>query len=597
MCCSKQTYHSTKNKIKKAIITKNKREADLLSILKRYLPYLKNYKLRFFSVFIGILMTIAANVGMAQIMQPMMDKLFIAKQKDMLVIVPLMMLGIFVLKGVGRYIQSVFTSFIGQQIVTQFRSLVVAKMLRLDMEYINSVRSGELISRVMNDIGRIQYFVSLMLPEFIRESLTVIALVGYVVYLNPALAFYSLIVLPVVLLPIAYLARKLRKISFGAQEKNADLLARLGEIFNNIELVKTSASESFEVKRFAKENWEFFKVTMKSVYFGEMASPILEIIGAMSIAIVIFLGAKEVYADKMSVGEFMAFLTAIGLVFQPARGLGIIYAKMQDALAASQRVFEVLDTPATILDGSKELEKVEKIEFRDVCLDYGETKALDGVSFVVERPKKVAFVGESGGGKSSIVNLLVRLYDATAGEVLYNDVNIKEYRLSSLRKEVSVISQRVYIFQDTIAYNVAYGMEFDEARVIEALKAAHAWEFVEKMEEGIYTLLQENGTNLSGGQRQRIALARAFYKNSSVLILDEATSALDNESEAKILDSIEHFATEKIVIAIAHRLTTVEEYDTIYMMQKGWIVESGTHAELLERSSYYQELYKKSIKE
>ncbi len=569
----------------------------MLSILKRYLPYLKDYKLHFFFVFIGIVMTIVANIAMAHIMKPMMDNLFIAKQKDMLVVVPLLMLGIFVLKGVGRYIQSVFTSFIGQRIVTQFRSLVVAKMLRLDMEYIDSTRSGEMISRVMNDIGRIQYFVSLMLPEFIRESLTVVALIGYVVYLNASLAFYSLIVLPVVILPIAYLARRLRKISFGAQEKNADLLSRLGEIFNNIELVKISASEAFELKRFAKENWEFFKVMMKSVYFGELASPILEVVGAVSIAIVIFLGAKDVYAERMSVGEFMAFLTAIGLVFQPARGIGIIYAKMQDALAASQRVFEVLDTPSTIHDGEKELGRVETIAFENVVLRYGETKALRGISFLIERPKRVAFVGESGGGKSSIVNLLVRLYDATSGRVLYNGVDIKEYELASLRKEVSVISQRVYIFQDTVAYNVAYGMEFDETKVIEALKAAYAWEFVEKMEEGIYTLLQENGTNLSGGQKQRIALARAFYKNSSVLILDEATSALDNESEAKILDSLEHFAKEKIVIAIAHRLTTIEEYDKIFAMQKGKIVESGTHAELLERSAYYRELYKKSIKE
>ena len=568
-----------------------------LDVFRRYLPYLKKYKLYFFFILIGIFMTIAANVAMAQIMQPMMDKMFIAKQKNMLVIIPLLMLGIFILKGMGRYIQSVFTSYVGQQIVTQFRSLVVGKMLQLDMEYINSARSGELISRVMNDIGRIQYFVSLMLPEFIRESLTVVALVGYVVYLNPALAFYSLIVLPVVLLPIAYLARKLRKISFGAQEKNADLLARLGEIFNNIELVKTSASESFEVKRFAKENWEFFKVTMKSVYFGEMASPILEIIGAVSIAIVIFLGAKEVYADKMSVGEFMAFLTAIGLVFQPARGLGIIYAKMQDALAASQRVFEIVDTSTTIVDGTKELERVDNIEFENVELRYGDTIALKDVSFAIQRPKRVAFVGESGGGKSSIVNLLVRLYDATKGVVRYNGTDIKEYKLSSLRKEVSVISQRVYIFQDTIAYNVAYGMEFDEERVIEALKEAHAWEFVSEMEEGIYTLLQENGTNLSGGQKQRIALARAFYKNSSVLILDEATSALDNESETKILDSIERFAREKIVIAIAHRLTTIEEYDIIYVLQKGRIIASGTHQELLKNSSYYLELYTKSIKE
>ncbi len=569
----------------------------MLSVLKRYFPYLRNYKFHFVFVFVGILMTIAANVAMAHIMKPMMDELFIAKQKEMLVIVPFLMLGIFVLKGVGRYIQSVFTTYIGQQVITRFRSLVVEKMLQFDMEYINSVRNGEMISRIMNDITRIQYFVSLMLPEFIRESLTVTVLIGYVVYLNASLAFYSLIVLPVVIFPIAYLARKLRKVSFGSQERNADLLARLGEIFNNIELVKTNASEPFEIKRFSKENWEFFKVTMKGVYFSELASPILEIIGAISIAIVIFLGAQDVYADKMSVGEFMAFLTAIGLVFQPARGLGIIYAKMQDALAASQRVFEILDTPSGIHDGTKELGRVEEIELRNVSLNYGETKALDGISLGIKRPVKVAFVGESGGGKSSLVNLLIRLYDASNGKILYNGTDIKEYRLSSLRRAVSVISQRVYIFQDTIAYNVAYGMEFDESRVVEALKAAHAWEFVERMEDGIYTLLQENGTNLSGGQKQRIALARALYKNSSVLILDEATSALDNESEAKILESLEHLAKDKIVIAIAHRLTTVEKYDMIYVLQKGKIVARGKHEQLLKNSSYYQELYQKSLKE
>ncbi len=569
----------------------------MLEIFKRYLPYLKGYKFHFLLVLIGIAMTIAANVAMAQIMQPMIDKLFIARQEEMLISVPLMMIGIFVLKGVGRYIQSIYTTYIGQQIVTKFRSLVVAHMLRFDMEYIDSARSGELISRVMNDIGRIQYFVSLMLPEFIRESLTVVALIGYVVYLNAALAFYSLIVLPIVILPLAYLARKLRKISFGSQEKNADILTRLTEIFNNIELVKSNAKEAYEVRKFAKENWEFFKLTMKGVYFSQAASPILEVVGALSLAIVVFLGAQDVYASKMSVGEFMAFLTAIGLVFQPARGLGIIYTKMQDALAASKRVFDVLDTPVTILNGSEKLERVEYISFKEVKLYYGETLALDGIDFTLQRPLKAAFVGESGGGKSSIVNLLVRLYERSGGEILINGIDIKEYDLESLRKAISIISQKVYIFNDTVAYNVAYGMEFDKERIVEALKLAHAWEFVSNMEDGIETVLQEGGSNLSGGQKQRIALARAFYKQSSVLILDEATSALDNESEAKILESLELASKDKIVIAIAHRLSTVQDYDILYVLRQGKIVASGTHEELLQNNAYYKELYEKSTRE
>jgi len=319
------------------------KEVHLFEILKRYLPYLRSFWLLFFVVGIGIAMTIAANVAMAHIMQPMMDELFIKKQQEMLVAIPALMFGIYLLKGIGRYIQSVATTYIGQHIVTQFRSKLLTKLLHMDMEYINNARNGEMISRITNDIGRIQYFVSLMLPEFFRELFTVIALVVYAVYLNAELSFYALIVLPVVLLPIAYLSRKLRKISYGSQEKNADLLAKLSEIFTNIEIIKANASEPFALKKFAKENWEFFLLNMKAVYYNQLASPLLEITGAVSLAIVIFLGAKEVYAQQMSVGEFMAFLTAIGLVFQPARGLGIIYTKMQDALAASRRVFALLE--------------------------------------------------------------------------------------------------------------------------------------------------------------------------------------------------------------------------------------------------------------
>jgi subfamily B ATP-binding cassette protein MsbA len=569
----------------------------LLEAFKRYYPYLKSFKLYFFFVLIGISMTIAANVATAHIMQPMMDKLFISKEHQMLITIPLLMFGIYFVKAVGRYIQSVFTSYIGQHIVTQFRTQVLSKLLFLDMSFISSARSGELISRIVNDIARIQYFVSLMLPEFIRELFTVIALIGYVLYLNAELAFYSLVILPVVILPIAALSRKLRKISYGSQEKNADLLSRLSEMFNNVELIKSSATEDFELKKFAKENWELFKINMKAVYFNELSSPILEIVGAISLAVVIFLGAKDVYAQKMSVGEFMAFLTAVGLVFQPARGLGIIYTKMQDALAASQRVFDILDKESEIEDGSLILDSIEKITYRDVVLDYGQKRALDGISFSLQRPYRLALVGDSGGGKSSVINLLLRLYDVTSGTLLINDKDIKEYAIASLREHIAVVSQRVYIFNDSLAYNVAYSDDFDEERVIEALKKAHAYEFVAAMPDGIYTIMQEFGANLSGGQRQRIALARALYKDASVLILDEATSALDNESEAEILKIIEQEAKEKIVITIAHRLQTIEDYDRLLLFSEGKIIDSGTHTELLEKSQLYKSLYEKSTKE
>ena len=566
-------------------------------VLKRFYPYMKEFKLYFFFVLVGISMTIVATTATAHIMKPMMDKMFIAHQRSMLTYIPFVLIGIYFLKSFGRYIQAVFTSYIGQHIITQLRSELMKKLMGLDMSFISKSRSGELISRVTNDISRIEYFVSLMLPEFLRESLTVIALISYVIYLNSYLAFYSLVILPVVILPITYIARKLKKLSFGSQEKNADLLARLSEIFNNIEIIKTNATEDFELKRFAKENLEFFKINMKSVYTTQLASPILEIVGASSLAIVIFLGAKEVYADRMSVGEFMAFLTAVGLVFQPARGLGIIYAKMQDAMAASIRVFEILDKESAIVGGKRELGSVNSIEFLDVSLSYGDVQALKSISFRTQKAYKLALVGNSGGGKSSVVNLLLRLYDRDDGAILINNLDIKEYKLDSLRNSIALVSQRVYIFQDTLAVNVAYGHIVDEKRVIESLKLANALEFVNDLEDGIHTQMQEFGANLSGGQRQRISLARAIYEDASVLVLDEATSALDNDSEAKILESLQKFAKDKIVISIAHRLSTIIDSDEILVFKDGSIVARGSHEVLLRESDEYQNLYQKSLVE
>jgi subfamily B ATP-binding cassette protein MsbA len=269
---------------------------------------------------------------------------------------------------------------------------------------------------------------------------------------------------------------------------------------------------------------------------------------------------------------------------------------MQDALVASQRVFDVLDMKPQILDGSEILEDISSIEYKDVRLSYDTKDALNGLSFRVEKPYKMALVGDSGGGKSSVVNLLLRLYDVSDGEILINNKNIKNYKLSTLREQIAVVSQVVYIFNDTLANNVAYGLEFDEKRVIWALKEAEAYEFASSFEDGIYTLMQEGGSNLSGGQKQRVALARAIYRDASVLVLDEATSALDNESEAMILKAVDRIAKDKIVIAIAHRLTTVENFDKIYVLSAGEIVADGKHKELYANSEIYKNLYNKSTK-
>jgi len=563
----------------------------LRKIFKRYLPYIKDYKLQYFLVFIGILLTVSATAATAHIMKPLMDEMFIARKEEMLYLIPLGLIGIYIFKSIGRYMQTIFMNYIGQHVITRFREMLLDKMINLDMAFLYRNRSGELISRVTNDIERIRYFVSNMLPELFRESLTVIALIAYIIYLNPVLAFYSLVVLPLIVYPIILIARKLKKYSRRSQEKNADVVTRLTEVFNNSEIIKANATEKFELERFSVQNWQFFKINMKSVYVGSIVSPMMEIVGAVGLAAVIFVGGREVYNNNMSVGEFTAFLTAVGLVFQPIRRIGSIYSNIQDAFAASERVFAVLDIESEIVDGEKLIEEdIIDIQFKNVTLRYEDSYALESVNVEIKQGENIALVGDSGGGKSTFINMILRFYDPDSGEVLVNSNNIKEFTQNSLKKHISLVTQRIYIFQDTLAANVAYGQKIDEQRVNDALALADASSFVNSLEDGIETKMKEFGSNLSGGQRQRIAIARAIYKHSSVILFDEATSALDNESEKRIQKALYEYTKDKITITIAHRLSTIQHADKILVMQKGKIVASGTHNELLENSEVYQRL-------
>ena len=561
------------------------------AVLKRFWPYIKEYKFYYTLVLVGIILTVSATLATAHIMKPLMDDLFISKKEEMLTFIPLALIAIYFTKAVGRYIQSVFMNHIGQHIMARFREILLHKIITLDMSFLYKNRSGELISRVINDIGKIEYFVSNMLPELFRESVTVVALIGYVIYLNPTLAFYALILVPIIIYPIMAIAKKLKKYAHRSQAKNADVVTRLTEVFNNSEIIKANATEEYEMGRFGEENWKFFKINMKSVYVGEIVSPLMEIIGAAGLAMVIFVGGREVYDGNMSVGEFTAFLTAVGLVFQPIRRISSIYRRVQEAVAASERVFEILDRENLIIDGVKNLEEdIRELEFKNVKLKYDNSYALNDVNLVVKQGENIALVGDSGGGKSTFINMLLRFYDPDEGSIDINGLNIKEFTQSSLKHHISLVSQRIYIFQDTLAANVAYGQEIDEKRVYEALKLADASEFADSLEDGIHTFMEEFGVNLSGGQRQRVAIARAIYKHSSLLLFDEATSALDNESEKRIQAALDEYTKDKITITIAHRLSTIEHADKILVMQKGSIVASGSHEELLESSEVYQKL-------
>jgi subfamily B ATP-binding cassette protein MsbA len=433
--------------------------------------------------------------------------------------------------------------------------------------------------------------VANIIPNIIRESLTILALTGYVIYESPKLAFYFLIIMPLAIFPLTKLAKKMRKYSKLSQESTADMTSRLGEILSNIEVIKSHSSQKYEHDRFATENQNVFKFIMKQIRTNALISPVMEILGSVAIGIVIYIGGKEVIDGNITVGAFFAFATALFMLYTPIKRLSSLYNQAQDAITANARMHELLDTKADINSGESELtENIETISFEEVSLHYNDTPALKHISIQAKKGESIALVGDSGAGKSSLVNLLVRFYDPSSGKILINNKDIKDFTLTSLHKKIAYVTQRIYIFNDSIAANVAYGEEIDEKRVVGALEKAYAMEFINKLDDGIHTLLSESGDNLSGGQRQRIAMARALYKNPDILILDEATSALDNKSEALIQKALKELKSEMITFTVAHRLSTIEDADTILVFEDGEISCRGSHETLLQECPTYQKL-------
>ncbi len=557
-----------------------------------YIPYYKDYKIKIFFALIGILLVAGGSAGLAYVVKPLLDEVFIARDQEMLYVVPVLLIMVQAAQGIGKYIQVYYISYVGQDIIRIIRDKLLEHILTLDIEFFQKKHGGELISRITNDINRIQGAVSTQIAGLVREVLTIIALIGVVIYQSAELAFYGLVVMPLALYPIIVLAKKMKKLSFKSQESAADITSHLSEIFNNVEIIKANSTENVEQAKFEQHNQNFFNVNIKAVKTGELVSPIMEILGASAAAVVIIFGGSQVVSGEMTAGSFMSFIAALFMLYTPIKRLSSIYNALQDAIAAHERVKTIYNIQPTILSGQEFFpEQVNSIEFNNVELKYGEFTALKNITLNASLGEKIALVGDSGGGKSSLINLLIRFYDVSSGVILFNNQRLVDINIDDLRNNISIVTQRVYIFNDTVAQNIAYGQPYDEQRVIDALKQAHAYDFIKPMEFGIHAMLDEFGTNLSGGQRQRIAIARALYKNPKILILDEATSALDNESESIISEVIDEIAQNRITFVIAHRLSTIKNADRIAVFKEGTIVCQGTEEELLANCSEYKRLY------
>ncbi|BCZ19393.1 Multidrug resistance protein MsbA [Helicobacter sp. NHP19-012] len=508
------------------------------------------------------------------LVKPTLDDIFIKKDTHMLGVLPFLVIVAYLGKSGGIYIQTYFTNFIGLDIIKNLRHKMLETMLRMEMGFFNSTHKGELISRITNDIALVRASLSNYLAESVRELLSVIGLICVVIYQSPKLSIVGLIIMPLAAIPLSKIIKKVKKLSKANQETNARMTARLSEIFHSVEVIKTSNGEKLELQAFQKENQAFFNLSLKSIKYAEISSPLMEFLGSIAIALVIYLGGLEVIRGHISVGAFFSFITALFMLYTPLKRIVRIASNFQEALVAGERIYEILERKPAIMDGAQTLEQpITEINFKNVSLAYKDNSApaLQDINLNLQANQIVALQGKSGSGKSSLVNLILRLYEPTSGQITINNIPLQDLQQKSLRAQIGIVTQKVFIFSGSVAENVAYGLDIDTARVQKCLEQAQALEFVQNL-GGIEATLEEFGANLSGGQRQRIAIARALYKDASVLIFDEATSALDRHTEENIKQTIYSLRENRLIIIISHNPASLEMADCVYHLEGGRLI-------------------------
>jgi ATP-binding cassette, subfamily B, bacterial MsbA len=533
----------------------------------------------------------------AYLVKPVLDEIFLNKDTGMLAILPLVVLGASVLKGGATYGRAYLMRFVANRIIRDIREQLYQHLLVMPLGFFNRYSTGKLMSRVLNDVTMVQTLISNVVKDLFQQVFTLMFLIIVLFYQNWTLALMAVVVLPLAYYPIKRFGRRLRRISLARQEKMADLSGLLQETFSGIRIVKGFTGEDYEAERFKTRNRDYFRKTMKTVRISEMAPFLMEIIGAFGAALIIWTGGYQVVQGTMSPGAFFSFLAACWLMYAPARHITRAHNTIQISLAGVDRVFAMLDTRTEkyLEEGKKDLAPFQRdIQFQDLTFYYEGSRdpALEKVSFTVKAGELVALVGMSGAGKTTLVNLIPRFFDVSAGSILVDGVNIREVTLASLRSQTGIVSQDTVLFDDTVTNNIAYGARnASTENIIHAAKAAYAHSFIEKLPESYQTVIGEQGFRLSGGERQRLAIARAILKNPPILILDEATSNLDAESEVMIQKALAHLFKGRTTFVIAHRLSTVMNAHRILVIEHGHVVETGQHEELLKQGGLYRRLY------
>jgi subfamily B ATP-binding cassette protein MsbA len=532
----------------------------------------------------------------AWLIQPVLDDIFFKKEVKMLYFIPPLILINALVNGAASFYESAIMKRIGQSIVAEIQLELYTHLIYADVKYIMKYPSGNLISRFTNDINTIKSTSSEIFTGIIKEFFTLVALIVIMLYQSFSLALITAVIFPAAFYPIVKLGKRMRKISKNMQEKLGDFTVRLDETFQNIRLIKSYCREIYEIGRAKAIIDKFLAIYKRAAYVESASSPLMEALGGFAVAAVVLYGGMQVIDGHTTPGSFFSFITALLLAYKPLKSIFRLNTLMQESLAASKRLFMMLDVhPEISIKKSQTVTELSKfnISFQNVHFSYKDTQnILNGVSIDIAQGQTVALVGGSGVGKSTVLNLLQRLYDVDFGQISIGDIDIKNIRLNVLRENIAFVSQDVNLFDDTIMENIRYGrLEATDEDILDASMAAAAHDFIMDLQNQYNTQVGQNGIKLSGGEKQRLAIARAVLKDAPILLLDEATSALDSISEKKVQIALEYLKRGKTTIIIAHRLSTIEAADMIFVISEGKVVESGNHEQLLLKATTYAKLY------
>lgn len=568
---------------------------------KRLLLYAKPYSGRLMLAFLFTSVAAAGNLFVPWILKDVIDKVLMNKDIFLLNTIAVTIVIVFFIRGICFYAQTYLMSYVGQKVIIDIREAVYRKLQFLSLGYFEKRQTGTIMSYVTNDVGALQGSIIESATDFVTEMSILIGSLALMFNLHWKLSLLTLITMPLVAKAMDLFGKKLKRTSGIMQERAADITAVLQETISSVRVIKSFVREEYEIARFVKENYANFRAQMKNAQVMATLTPVIELIAAIGVTFLIWYGGFEVINGNLTAGALIAFLVYATNLANPIKRLSRIYGNIQKAMAAAERVFSVLDEKTDIVekDNATELKAViGKVDFKAVTFKYNENEViLKDINLEVKAGQMVAIVGPSGAGKTTIVNLLPRFYDPVAGNIYIDDVNIADVTLASLREKIGIVPQETVLFNGSIYDNILYGdLTATTEEVMAAAKAANAHDFIMQMADQYQTQIGERGSKLSGGQRQRIAIARAILKNPRILILDEATSALDTESEKLVQDALDKLMVGRTSFVIAHRLSTILQADMIIVMEKGQIVEQGSHEELLKLDGLYSGLYKLQFK-